>query len=468
MESRIYLRFLTSVNISFACCAFFLKLLPKTLAIACRPTPRAQERKGRSTPLHIHNNDRKSGLTQADRAKPGPNLCIPPDFSYPQRHPPPLQHGAPVKDTTPCILIVDDEPLNIKLLDIVLKKNGYRTLSCTSGPAARALAAEHIPDLILLDVLMPGEDGYITCELLKQQSLTSEIPIIFISALTDTSSKVRGLEVGGVDFISKPFEKAEVLARVKVHLKLRFTYRALIEAQAQRLAQVQDAQQALLVLPAELPEAGFAVRFEPVLEAGGDFYDVLHVGGTTFDYVVADVSGHDLGTSYITSALKALLSQNCNLVTSPTESLTMINSVLCRILTGGTHITAGFARLNRERRTLTYVNAGHPAPVLLRSGGSAEIPQPSGDILGVFDSVWFEALELSVQPGDRLFMYTDGLIEGFGDKKMTREEGQARLKAVCEAHRNLPLAQAVNAIHETLAEPGAAREDDTILLGLEV
>lgn len=373
-----------------------------------------------------------------------------------------------VKDTTPCILIVDDEPLNIRLLDIVLKKNGYRTLSCTSGPEARALAAEHSPDLILLDVLMPDEDGYATCELLKQQSLTSEIPIIFISALTDTWSKVRGLEVGGVDFISKPFEKAEVLARVKVHLKLRFTYRALIEAQAQRLAQVQDAQQALLVLPSELPEAGFAVRFEPVLEAGGDFYDVLHVGGTTFDYVVADVSGHDLGTSYITSALKALLSQNCNLVTSPTESLTMINSVLCRILTGGTHITAGFARLNREQRILRYANAGHPSPVLVRAAGGVEIPQPSGDILGVFDSVWFEVLEIAVQPGDRLFMYTDGLIEGFGDRKMTREEGQARLSAVCEAHRSLPLAQAVNAIHETLAEPGAAREDDTILLALEV
>jgi len=373
-----------------------------------------------------------------------------------------------VKDTTPCILLVDDEPLNIRLLDIVLKKNGYRTLSCTSGQEARALAAEHLPDLILLDVLMPGEDGYTTCELLKQHSQTSEIPVIFISALTDTSSKVRGLEVGGVDFISKPFEKAEVLARVKVHLKLRFTYRALIEAQAQRLAQVQDAQQALLVLPADLPEAGFAVRFEPVLEAGGDFYDVLHVGGTTYDYIVADVSGHDLGTSYITSALKALLSQNCSLVNSPAESLAMINSVLCRILTGGTHITAGFARLDRERRLLRYINAGHPAPVLVRAGGETEIPRPSGDILGVFDSVWFETLEIEVQPGDRLFIYTDGLIEGFGEEKMTREEGLARLSATCRAQHGLPLAQAVDAIHTTLAAPGQPRGDDTILLALEV
>lgn len=373
-----------------------------------------------------------------------------------------------MKNTTPCILIVDDEPLNIKLLDIVLKKNGYRTVSDTSGARARALALEHDPDLILLDVMMPEEDGYTTCELLKQQSQTSDIPIIFISALTDTSSKVRGLEVGGVDFISKPFDKAEVLARVKVHLKLRFTYRALIEAQAQRLAQVQDAQQALLVLPSDLPEAGFAVHFEPVLEAGGDFYDVLHVGGSAFDYIVADVSGHDLGTSYITSALKALFSQNCNLVTSPAESLTMINSVLCRILTGGTHITAGFARLNREQRTLYYINAGHPAPILVRAGGEVEIPQASGDILGVFDSVWFEPLVISVNPGDRLFIYTDGLIEGFGDKKMTREEGLAQLAETCGEHRHLPLTQAVEAIHAALAVPGIPRGDDTILLGIEV
>lgn len=373
-----------------------------------------------------------------------------------------------MKDTTPCILIVDDEPLNIKLLDIVLRKNGYRTLSATSGPEARNLAAEHDPDLILLDVLMPDEDGYATCELLKQHARTSEIPIIFISALTDTSSKVRGLEVGGVDFISKPFEKAEVLARVRVHLKLRFTYRALIEAQAQRLAQVQDAQQALLVLPSELPRAGFAVRFEPVLEAGGDFYDVLHVGRSSFDYIVADVSGHDLGTSYITSALKALLSQNCNPVNSPAESLTMINGVLCRILTGGTHITAGFARLDRERGLLRYVSAGHPAPVLMRAGGATEIPHPSGDILGVFDSVWFETLDIAVAPGDRLFMYTDGLIEGFGENAMTRDQGLARLAATCQAHRDLPLARAVDAIHESLAGNGSPRGDDTILLALEV
>jgi len=372
------------------------------------------------------------------------------------------------KDATPCILIVDDEPLNIKLLDIVLKRHGFRTISGTSGEMARALAVEHNPDLILLDVMMPGEDGYSTCVKLKQNPSTADIPVIFISALTDTDSKVRGLEAGGVDYVSKPFEKAEVLARVKVHLKLRFTYKALIESQAQRLAQVQDAQQALLVLPRDIPEAGFAVHYEPILEAGGDFYDVLNVAGEVYDYVVADVSGHDLRTSYVTSALKALFSQNCNPVTTPLESLGMINSVLCRILDNGTHITCGFARVNRVQKTLTYLNAGHPMPILVRADGQAQALESSGDILGVFESVWFEAVEVAIAPGDRLYMYTDGLIEGFGEEKMTREQGLDRLMSTCVQFSALPLAQAVDAIHAALQPPGGVRGDDTILLGIEV
>lgn len=373
-----------------------------------------------------------------------------------------------MRDTTPCILIIDDEPLNIRLLDIVLKQNGYRTISATSGDMARELADELEPDLILLDVMMPEEDGYLTCTELKNNPRTADIPVIFISALTDTTSKVRGLEVGGVDFISKPFEKAEVLARVRVHLKLRFTYQALIEAQAQRLAQVQSAQQAFLVTPQELPDAGFAVHFEPMLEAGGDFYDVLPVGGKVFDYIVADVSGHDLGTSYMTSALKALLSQNCNIVTSPEESLRMINSVLYRILTDGTHITMGFARLNRDQGLLTYTSAGHPAPILVKATGEVKTVSSVGDILGAFDTVTFEPTSLSVVPQDRLFIYTDGLIERFTSQAMQRHKGLEVLIKLCRQTSNLPLEQAIHTIQAELTKSGQQIEDDTILLGIEV
>ncbi|MDY0274991.1 MAG: SpoIIE family protein phosphatase [Desulfomicrobium sp.] len=373
-----------------------------------------------------------------------------------------------MRDTTPSILIVDDEPLNIRLLDIVLKQNGYQAISATSGAVARDLAKKHMPDLILLDVMMPKEDGYSTCKELKKNPSTADIPVIFISALTDTASKVQGLEAGGVDFISKPFEKAEVLARVKVHLKLRFAYQALIETQAQRLAQVQNAQQSFLVTPEELPEAGFFVHFEPMHEAGGDFYEVLPVGGTIYDYIVADVSGHDLGTSYITSALKALLSQNCNLVTSPEESLRMINSVLCRILGNGTHITMGFARLNRKQGQLIYTNAGHPAPILIKNSGEVEVLHCVGDILGVFDNVTCESVTIPVSLQDRLFMYTDGLIEGFGNQAMHREKGLATLVDLCRQSKALPLDQAIKTIQAAITKSDHTPEDDTILMGIEI
>ncbi|NLY41520.1 MAG: SpoIIE family protein phosphatase [Desulfovibrionales bacterium] len=373
-----------------------------------------------------------------------------------------------MKDRTPKILIVDDEPLNIKILEMLLNKHGFQTISANNGASARIVAAQELPDLILLDVMMPDEDGYATCEHLKRQPGVADIPVIFISALTDTASKVHGLDVGGVDYISKPFERAEVLARVKVHLKLRFTYQALIEAQAQRLAQVQDAQQSLLVSPEDIPQAGFAVHYEPILEAGGDFYDVLSMGGAVFDYIVADVSGHDLGTSYITSALKALFSQNCNPVTTASESLSMINRVLCRILENDTHITAGFARLNRSQNTLEYVNAGHPAPLLVRASGDYEILHASGDILGAFDSVVFDVLSIPVSPGDRLFLYTDGLIENFGPTRRTRDQGLQYLAQICQKFHHLPLPEALTAIHTTVAPPNVPREDDIILLAVEV
>lgn len=187
-----------------------------------------------------------------------------------------------------------------------------------------------------------------------------------------------------------------------------------------------------------------------------------------FDYIVADVSGHDLGTSYITSALKALFSQNCNPVTTPSESLAMINSVLCRILENDTHITAGFARLDRTRNTLHYVNAGHPAPVLVRTTGEYEILSTAGDILGAFDAVVFEALTVSVSLGDRLFLYTDGLIERFGPARRTRDQGLEYFAQTCQKFHHLPLHEALAAIQTTVAPPHVPQEDDSILLAVEV
>jgi len=116
------------------------------------------------------------------------------------------------------ILIVDDAPDNLRLLAGILEKEGYRARPVPSGRLALSGARAIPPDLILLDVNMPEMDGYAVCRRLKADEATSDIPVVFISALTETFDKVKAFETGGVDYITKPFQLEEVLARVKTHL----------------------------------------------------------------------------------------------------------------------------------------------------------------------------------------------------------------------------------------------------------
>jgi signal transduction histidine kinase len=120
------------------------------------------------------------------------------------------------------ILIVDDTPTNVKVLFEMLETAGFRTLIAQSGEDALLILNEAKPDLILLDVMMPpGINGFETCQQLKANPCTQEIPVIFMTALSDRQDKVKGLSVGAVDYITKPFQQEEVLARVQIHLQLR-------------------------------------------------------------------------------------------------------------------------------------------------------------------------------------------------------------------------------------------------------
>jgi len=116
------------------------------------------------------------------------------------------------------ILVVDDNPTNVEVLSNYLTKFGFRVFTARSGEKALELLQSIAPDLILLDVVMPGIDGFETCEQIKRSDATKEIPVIFMTALSDTLDKIRGFELGAVDYITKPFQREEVLARVKTHL----------------------------------------------------------------------------------------------------------------------------------------------------------------------------------------------------------------------------------------------------------
>ncbi len=119
-----------------------------------------------------------------------------------------------------CVLVVDDNPTNLSVLVNLLRDVGLRVLVATDGESAIDQTQYVKPDLILLDVMMPGIDGFETCQRLKANAETSKIPIIFMTALSETVDKVRGLSLGAVDYVTKPFEHEEVLVRIRTHLTI--------------------------------------------------------------------------------------------------------------------------------------------------------------------------------------------------------------------------------------------------------
>ena len=133
------------------------------------------------------------------------------------------------REGVPNVIIVDDTPANLQLLTGMLKERGYKVRPVPSGKLALQAAKNDPPDLILLDIMMPEMDGYEVCERLKADDKLKEISVIFISALNETMDKVRAFSVGGVDYVTKPFQFEEVNARVSTHLELQRQRRKLKE-----------------------------------------------------------------------------------------------------------------------------------------------------------------------------------------------------------------------------------------------
>jgi sigma-B regulation protein RsbU (phosphoserine phosphatase) len=121
----------------------------------------------------------------------------------------------------PTILIIDDNSANRRLIDTIFTRAGFRVFTAGDGPEGRTLAQTESPDLILLDVMMPGESGFDTCAALKGDGRTRDIPVIFLSASVSAQDRQRGLALGAVDYITKPFNLADMLTRAEMHLRQR-------------------------------------------------------------------------------------------------------------------------------------------------------------------------------------------------------------------------------------------------------
>jgi len=164
------------------------------------------------------------------------------------------------RDTSPLILIVDDSVTNLQVLGSMLRESNYRTAVAENGEAALEFVIRHRPQLILLDIAMPGLDGFEVCTRLQQNPDYASIPVIFLSVRTETSEKVRAFKCGGVDYITKPFQREEVVARIEAHLQLQKNKQMLQAANEALEQRVKERTSELMASNAKLEEANIALR----------------------------------------------------------------------------------------------------------------------------------------------------------------------------------------------------------------
>jgi len=374
---------------------------------------------------------------------------------------------------TESILLVDDNPTNLQVLFQTLEGVGCKLLIAKNGKGALAIAGKARPDLILLDIMMPDIDGYEVCRQLKSDRATADTPVIFLSALGETEDKVKGLQLGAVDYITKPFQPNEVIARVNTHLTIHRLKRE-VESQKDQLEHelevVSEVQRKLL--PKKLPDIfGFklAAHYETSRYAGGDYYDIIALPENAWGFLIADAEGHSAPAAVLMAMTCALFRAYPDSPDDPAAVLHYLNEHLCKVAEPS-FMTALYAVYDADRQTMRIARAGQPLPMIYRASEKKafELDSPGVYPLGIEPyEIEIPVAEVKLMSGDRFLVYTDGLSERFNAAGESYGE-ERLLKPLATDNVTAPqdVIAVIMADVEQFAGDHPADDDQALLLGI--
>lgn len=380
------------------------------------------------------------------------------------------------------VLVIDDHVVNQRILQQMLSTGGFDVSIAGEGERGLSIARRGGVDLVLLDIMLPGLDGYEILARLRDDPATRDIPVIFISSLDDVEDRVRGLERGAADYVGKPFNRHEVLARVRAQMRIRQLSASiarinaqLVEKQeilAEDLRAAADIQKALLP-PARLDTEGLAVAtfFQPSIQVGGDIFNVVRVSDREVAAYVVDVSGHGVASALLTVSVTQRLSGPSGLVRgdgglSPAAVLRQLDADY-PFERFGKYFSAAVVILDPVTGRFRYSSAGHPAPFVVRSRGGVDTLPAGGPVIGMGFDLAFDEEEGQIDPGDRLVLYTDGVTD---DESAAGERfGPAALQAFFAERPGEPIEDVCAGLRETLAERrgDVLPSDDLALIAIE-
>lgn len=380
------------------------------------------------------------------------------------------------------VLVVDDEPVARMSMSARLKRLGYRVLEAGNGKEGLALIRQERPDLTILDWMMPEMDGPTVCEQVRQDPAVQSSQILLMTGHDQPTQIAEGLARGADDFLSKAASKQEITARVQAALRAAMLVRSLERARddIQRKQEVleRELESAAQYVESLLPEQGNIIpgirlvhTYRPSLTLGGDLYNVVAWDDAVMGLYLLDASGHGVSPALRSASFSTFLRGDSLLrqvgSNDPGAILTEAN-VRFPLTEDGNYFTITFATLDLNARTISYACAGHGGTLLQRGSGAMEWLEQPALPLGFDVNTTYESMKTSVEPGDRLFLLSDGIYEV--PSPTHGLWGKVRLEEAIRRRRDVPLTEVLS---EVMTEAGQwlgheLFPDDAAIMGLEL
>ena len=365
------------------------------------------------------------------------------------------------------VLVADDQPDVLEALRWLLTGEGYdpEFVSSTDGVLERLRTRPF--DLLLMDLnytrdTTSGREGL---ELIPHvRAHDASMPIVVMTGWGSVDTAVEAMRLGAKSFVQKPWEDVTLLEILQREIDdARATKRR--DAKQQR-----EFEEARLIqrglLPTAMPQVpglDLAFSWVPANGVGGDCFDALPFGRAAVGLSIADVAGKGVPAALLMSNLQAAVRAFAQDGTAPSSVCASVNRLLCRNMAPGRFVTFCYTRIDVAAGRLTYANAGHNPPLLVRADGAMERLVPGGTVLGVFMESAYEQGEFSLARGDRLIFYTDGITEGRDTNG--EEYGEDRLADSAHRLRTRPAQEMLAAMLDDVATfNGGTYEDDATLI----
>ncbi|MGF1571015.1 MAG: PP2C family protein-serine/threonine phosphatase [Nodosilinea sp.] len=369
------------------------------------------------------------------------------------------------------ILIIEHDPATEQFLVSILKSQGYSVITSRSGREGLTLAEQVLPGVIICDWNLPGEmDGLAVCRILKQHPVLSIASLLLLTARYSTADRVKGLEMGADDLLSKPVDINELNARVRAGLRLYQLTQDLRQQKQRMEAEMAEAESYVrsLLPPDQSGKVPIQSRFLPSQQLGGDCYDYYWLDPDYLVIYLLDVSGHGLGSALLsTSVLNVLRAQSLPDVSfyRPEKVLRALNETFQMSDQNQKYFTIWYGVLNCANRQLLYASAGHPPAVMVSVAADQTVTttrlRTPGMPVGMLPETHYKWQRCQVPPNSSLYLFSDGLYE-----VLQRNQAYIGLDAFIDLLAHAKREKSVDHIIESIiqCQAGDVASDDMSLM----